>query len=49
MRHAVGAELGATGVAGYALPFTASVGIAVGGTDPHRRGVALYGRIGRSF
>lgn len=48
-RHAEGAELSVDGVAGYALPFTMSVGAAWTHDDIDSHGPAAYVRLGHSF
>jgi hypothetical protein len=48
-RSAVGGELSADGVAGYALPFGVSAGAAWNHDGGQSRGVSVYVRIGRAF
>lgn len=48
-RRAVGGELSLDAVAGYALPFVASVGVAWGHDGRSARGASVYARLGRAF
>ena len=48
-RRALGGELSLDGVAGYGLPFSASLGAAWGHDGHAPRGASVYARIGRSF
>ena len=48
-RHAAGAELSLDGVAGFAMPFTASVGAAWGHDAGRSLGASAYVRIGHAF
>jgi hypothetical protein len=48
-RRAIGAELGVTAVAGYALPFDAVVGVAWGTDDRQHSGATAFARLGRAF
>lgn len=47
--RAVGGELSLDAVAGYGLPFVATVGVAWGGDSGRPAGTQVYARIGRAF
>jgi hypothetical protein len=47
--HALGGELSIDGVAGYALPFAASLGLGWGQDSRGARGFTLFARLGRAF
>jgi hypothetical protein len=49
VRRAFGVELSADAVAGYALPFHASIGIATADGPRERHQFTVYGRIGHAF
>ena len=48
-KRALGGELSLDGVAGFALPFSASLGASWGQDGRANRGVSVYARLGRSF
>jgi len=47
--HAIGGELSVDGVAGYALPFAASLGLGWGQDARGVQGLTLFARLGRAF